>query len=658
MFSTVLVANRGEIACRIIRSIHALGFRAVAVYSDADAEAPHVALADDALRIGPAPVGESYLDPVRLLDAARRAGAQAIHPGYGFLSENASFAQAVIDSGMIFIGPPPGAIDAMGDKARSKVRMRAHGVPVIPGYDDEDQRDEALLAAAAHIGFPLLVKASAGGGGRGMRRVYDAASLPEALRSARAEAESSFGSGRLLLEKLLDDARHVEVQVFADQHGRVLHLGERDCSVQRRHQKVVEEAPSPAVSPALRAQMGEAACAAARAVGYVGAGTVEFLLDADGSFYFLEMNTRLQVEHPVTELITGLDLVALQLRVALGEPLPFTQEEVTLRGHAIEVRLYAEDPSQDYLPATGPVRLFLPPSGEGVRVDHGLRDGLEITANYDPMLAKIMAYGPDRETARRRLARALHGTVLLGLVHNRGFLARVIEDPSFARGEATTAFLGRPEAAALRQPPALDPATACLAAAFWIESKGGAHGWRSAHPGAQPLSLDLNGVRWDFLLSPGAPLDPSGRTAHLATKGASFVVTLRPGPGPLRRARLDGHERSVAVLATEDALYLSHHGIDLSVRAFDFRPAPKQPTGGDGAVRAPSAARVRALRAAVGQSVAPGDPILVVEAMKLETTLRSAIAGVVKEIRVNPGDNVAAGDLLALIAPAEEQPAP
>ncbi|HEY0137362.1 MAG TPA: acetyl-CoA carboxylase biotin carboxylase subunit, partial [Nannocystis sp.] len=443
-FNTILIANRGEIACRIIRSAHALGYRCVAVYSQADADAPHVGLADRAVMIGPPPVRESYLNVERLLAAAVAAGADAVHPGYGFLSENAAFAQACLDAGLVFIGPSPAAIDAMGNKAAAKRAMIAAGVPCIPGFQDssdEAQQDDHLHAEALKVGFPLLIKAAAGGGGRGMRKVTAESELTAAIRSARSEAASAFGSGELIVERAIVDGRHVEIQVFGDTHGNVIHLGERDCSVQRRHQKVVEESPSPAVDAALRERMGAAAVAAARTIDYVGAGTVEFMLDASGEFYFLEMNTRLQVEHPVTESVTGLDLVELQLRVAAGEPLPLTQEQVQLTGHAIEVRLYAEDPHAGYLPQSGPVHAWQPASGAGVRIDHGIRAGQQISPYYDPMLAKVIAYGRNRDEARRRLVRALEQTVLLGVVHNKQFLADVIAHPVFAAGGATTRFL-------------------------------------------------------------------------------------------------------------------------------------------------------------------------------------------------------------------------
>ncbi len=442
MIRTLLIANRGEIALRVMRTAKSLGMRTVAVYSTADAEAPHVAFADDAVCLGPAPVAQSYLRADAVIEAAKLTGADAIHPGYGFLSENAAFAEAVAAAGLVFVGPPAAAIEVMGDKAVSKRRMQETSVPCIPGYEGEDQDPQVLESAAAKIGYPLMVKAAAGGGGRGMRLVGQAEELTDAISMARSEAENAFGSGVLILEKAIVSPRHVEVQVFADNHGNVIYLGERDCSVQRRHQKVIEEAPCPVMTTELRARMGEAAVDAARAVDYRGAGTVEFLLDANGEFYFLEMNTRLQVEHPVTALVTGLDLVALQLRVAQGEALGLTQEDVQLDGHAIEVRLYAEDAAQDFLPSTGPVLLWQPPEGEGIRVDDGIITGGEISPFYDSMVAKVIAHGATREQALQRLIRALADCSLFGVRSNRDFLIEALSVPAFVTGEATTAFLG------------------------------------------------------------------------------------------------------------------------------------------------------------------------------------------------------------------------
>ncbi|WP_270936671.1 acetyl-CoA carboxylase biotin carboxylase subunit, partial [Falsiroseomonas oryzae] len=460
-FSTLLIANRGEIACRVIRTARRMGLRTVAVFSDADADAMHVAMADAAVRLGPAPARESYLNIPALLDAARATGAEAIHPGYGFLSENAEFAEACAAAGLIFVGPPPAAIRAMGSKAAAKALMERAGVPLVPGYHGEDQSDATLRAAAMRIGFPILVKASAGGGGKGMKIARDATELEEAIALARGEAVSAFGDDRLLLERYLTKPRHIEVQVFADTQGNVVHLFERDCSIQRRHQKVVEEAPAPGMSPERRAAMGKAACDAARAIGYVGAGTVEFISEGD-TFAFMEMNTRLQVEHPVTEAITGQDLVAWQLRVAAGEPLPLTQDQLRIAGHAIEVRLYAEDPARDFAPSVGTLKHLALPDGEGIRVDAGVRGGDTIPIHYDPMVAKVIAQGADREEARRRLLRALNATEVVGVRTNLPLLRAIVATPAFAAADLDTGFIARHPGLLAPTPP---PPRAALAAA-------------------------------------------------------------------------------------------------------------------------------------------------------------------------------------------------
>lgn len=441
-FDAVLIANRGEIAVRVIAACREAGLRTIAVYSEADRDALHTTLADEAYPIGPAAATASYLNPAAILAAARDSGATAIHPGYGFLSENAAFAQAVLDAGLVWIGPPPAAIAAMGDKVAAKRLMAQAGVPLIPGYDGDG--DDAILQEAAEtIGFPVLIKAAAGGGGRGMRVVERAADFADALAAAQREAQAAFGDPRVFLEKYLVAPRHIEIQVLADTHGQIVHLGERECSIQRRHQKVLEEAPSPAVSPELRARMGAAAVAAARAVDYVGAGTVEFLLDAAGNPYFLEMNTRLQVEHPVTEAVTGLDLVRLQLTIAAGEPLPFTQDDVSLRGHAIECRIYAEDPAAGFLPASGTLRLFAPPSGPGIRNDVGVTTGDTVGVDYDPQLAKLIVHAPDRAAAIDRLTGALRDYAILGVTTNLPFLGWLVAHPEFRAGNTTTAFIER-----------------------------------------------------------------------------------------------------------------------------------------------------------------------------------------------------------------------
>ncbi len=441
MFEKVLIANRGEIAVRIIRACQGLGLRTVAVYSEADRGAMHTRLADEAVLLGPAAPAESYLNVDRLLTAARETGARAVHPGYGFLAENADFARGVLEAGLTFIGPAPQAIKAMGDKAAARELMIAAGVPVIPGYQGPDDH-QTLLRAAGEVGYPVLVKAAAGGGGKGMRVVWEAEDLPEELAAARREAGHAFGDERLILEKYLPRARHIELQILADQAGHTLHLFERECSIQRRHQKIIEETPSPLMDPGLQAEMGAAAVAAARAVGYTNAGTVEFIVDPETrEFYFLEMNTRLQVEHPITELVTGLDLVEWQFRIAAGQPLPFTQEVLTQRGHALECRIYAEDPANNYLPTNGRLHLVVPPQGPGVRFDSGFSSGDSIGTTYDPLLAKLIVHAETREAALRRMRTALKDMVLLGVTTNREFLSEVLRHPVFLVGDATTGFL-------------------------------------------------------------------------------------------------------------------------------------------------------------------------------------------------------------------------
>ncbi|MDJ0879349.1 MAG: acetyl/propionyl/methylcrotonyl-CoA carboxylase subunit alpha [Halieaceae bacterium] len=659
-FDSVLVANRGEIACRVIRSAQAHGYRTIAVYSEADADAPHVQMADQAVLIGPPPVKESYLDAGRILEAAARTGAQAIHPGYGFLSENADFARACGEAGLVFIGPSAEAIDAMGNKAESKRRMLDAEVPCIPGYQDTDQSDKTLIAAAADIGFPIMVKAAAGGGGRGMRLVHDAAELPDALASARSEAESAFGSGELILEKAVLQPRHVELQVFGDQHGNVIHLGERDCSVQRRHQKVVEESPCAVMTDELRAAMGEAAVNAAKSIDYVGAGTVEFLLDADNNFYFLEMNTRLQVEHPVTELVTDLDLVALQLDVAQGLPLPLSQEEVTLTGHAIEVRLYAEDSQNDFLPASGPALLWRPPSGEGVRVDHGLLQGQEVSPFYDPMVAKIITWGPDREVARRRLLRALENTALFGFETNRAFLVDVLANQCFAQGGATTAFIAEQFPDGYSNPvpgEALPLVAACL---HYLQ------GLEGSEQGMVAPSLALSGWSGSQGLSSHVryEIDEQALDIHVGQLGTDrYRVSLGEaeheiawlhelGDGSARIA-LDGVQYNLAFCFPargEVALQLGGHAAQftnqLAFTAADMAGA------GSGTVTAPMHGNLLDVMVAVGDTVTVGDGLLVMEAMKMEHRLVAEVAGEVVAIHANTGEQVSAGAVLLEIAEA------
>jgi len=656
---TILIANRGEIACRIIRTLRAMGLRSVAVHSSADAGAPHVRMADEAVEIGPGPVVDSYLDGQKILRAAQETGAQAIHPGYGFLSENAEFARAVGQAGLTFIGPAPEAIAAMGNKAGAKRLVAGAGVPCLPGYAGADQSDAALIAATETVGFPLMVKAAAGGGGRGMRLVRDAAQLPEALARARSEAENAFGSGELILERALLRPRHVEIQVFADAHGNVIHLGERDCSVQRRHQKVVEEAPSPAVGADLRAAMGAAAVRAARAVEYRGAGTVEFLLEDTGAFYFLEMNTRLQVEHPVTELVTGLDLVALQIAVARGEPLPLTQEEVPLTGHAIEVRLYAEDPAQGYLPATGPVALWRPAEGAGVRVDAGIETGMEVSPFYDPMLAKIIAHGRTRAEALARLTRAVEDTVLLGTVTNTELLADVLGQDTFGQGEATTAFLdetypaGFPSSGPTKTEIALaatllmerDRATALTRAGHVAADQ---LGWSSAPLLPRDLALDIAGQEVTCRIA----ADPGGWRVWAGE--SELYVSVEELSEIRLRARVDGRRVDVIHAGAGDLLHLAHGARRLSVRR--LRAGRDDGTGAaSGHVTAPMPGQVLSVAVTPGAHVTKGDTLAVLEAMKMQHQITAAVAGTVTAVHVAPGDQLAGGVAMIEIAPEDAQ---
>jgi geranyl-CoA carboxylase alpha subunit len=658
-FSTVLVANRGEIAVRVISGARALGYRTVAVYSRADAAAPHVRLADRAVEIGPAPARESYLDGARILAAARAAGADAVHPGYGFLSENAGFARACAEAGLVFIGPPPEAIALMGNKRQAKLRMERAGVPCVPGYSGPDGSDAALLAAAQRIGPPIMVKAAAGGGGRGMRRVADLAALPAALSAARAEAESAFGSGELILERALTRPRHVEIQVFADTQGNVLHLGERDCSVQRRHQKVLEEAPSPVLTPELRARMGEAAVRAAREIRYVGAGTVEFLLDEDGSFHFLEMNTRLQVEHPVTELVTGLDLVAWQFRVAAGEPLPLTQEQVRFSGHAIEARLYAEDPYAGFLPQSGRVAAWLPAGGPGVRVDHGLGSGglaepEEISPHYDPLVAKVIAHGATREEARRRLIRALEDSVLLGPPNNRAFLVALLSHPDFAAGRATTAFIEERFGPGLERP-APPPALVALAALLPFAAASGGK-WQTRPQGGEAVLAWQGGMArtavtglpaGDFSVTLGAG------TPEAATYAMALLERVEALPGVERlRYACDGVQATAHAARIGEDTYLQCGGSAETFREVPQGVAAARPEAAPGRRLAPMTGRIVAVRARVGEAVVKGQCLVVLEAMKMQHEFPAPADGVVIALPVAVGDQVAARQLLFELGPS------
>jgi geranyl-CoA carboxylase alpha subunit len=662
-FHKILIANRGEIACRVIRTARALGYRTVAVFSQADAGAPHVALADEAVCIGPAPAAESYLAIPALLGAARRTGADAVHPCYGFLSERADFAAACADAGLVFIGPPASAIEAMGDKAGAKRRMLAAGVPCAGGYLADDaagQTDERLLAEAARLGTPLLVKAVAGGGGRGMRLVHEATELPAALASARREAAAAFGDDRLMLERLIEHGRHIEIQVFADAHGQAVHLGERDCTAQRRRQKVIEEAPSPVVSPAMRERMGADAVAAALAVGYVGAGTVEFIVDPDLNHYFLEMNTRLQVEHPVTEGVTGADLVEWQLRAAAGEPLsswlPNGQADVRLSGHAIEARLYAEDPYEGFRPQTGRVLHWRPSAAveagrapgaahSSVRVDDGIAEGDTVTPWYDPMVAKLIVHGHDRADAIRRLAAAIEDAPLLGLATNGRFLRDLLDHPDFAAARLTTTRLdewARDGAALLQRP---DPAQATWLAAAALAARGawpaGADaGLRPAALATQTIALQCQGQTrcWAARLDGDAVLldadDGSHRVEILGESGGRFQLTI-DGVRCHRVARRDA----------EGAWHLAERGA-----GFVFaEPSARPDTRADDDPRrafAPVAGLLVQLAVAPGDRVEAGQPLACVEAMKMEMWLHARAAGRVRAVHAALRESVAAGALL------------
>jgi geranyl-CoA carboxylase alpha subunit len=661
-FGKILIANRGEIACRIMRTAKALGYRTVAVFSDADAEALHVQEADMAVRIGPAPARDSYLNIDALLDAARRTGADAVHPGYGFLSENAAFAEACAAAGLVFIGPPPAAIAAMGNKARAKALMQAAGVPCVPGYQGEDQSDARMTAEANRIGFPLMVKAAAGGGGRGMRLVTAALELANALARARSEAGRAFGSDELILERAVAGARHIELQIFADQRGNVIHLGERDCSIQRRHQKVIEEAPSPFVSAELRARMGEAAVAAARAIDYVGAGTVEFLLDPAGQFYFLEMNTRLQVEHAVTEAITGLDLVAWQLIVAAGAKLPLAQHQVVLSGHAIETRLYAEDPQNGFLPQSGIIVDWLPADGEGVRVDHGLLPGSTVSPFYDPMLAKVIAQGATREEARRRLIMALEDTVVFGVKTNRSLLIDMLGHPAFAAGETTTTFIDRyfatgGDAAKAEQP---RPGVLALAAVLLFEARARAapdsaspaQRWSSTGVAVWPLRLKLRDT--EHAVSVAA----TGVGDYLVALGSDRVeVAIVQRAEGLVRFCMAGVRRSARFAVQDDTLHLDLGGNVFEVRAATLASPRSSRSAGSSRLVAPMNGVIVSVLAKPDDRIAKGQCVVVLEAMKMQHEIVAERDGIIDKILVKPGDQVATRQLLAELRP-DAQAAP
>ena len=657
-FRSVLIANRGEIALRIQRTARRLGMRTIAVYAEADRNASHYQAADIALPIGASNPQSSYLNIAAILDAARRSGAEAVHPGYGFLAESAEFAESCVDAGLVFVGPPAAAIRSMGNKAGAKRLMEAAGVPCVPGYLGEDQTVERMTQEAARIGYPVMIKAAAGGGGRGMRRVDHPEQLAAALQSARSEAENAFASGELILEKAIIEPRHIEIQIFADVYGNVVHLGERDCSVQRRHQKLIEESPSPAVSPELRERMGNVSVAATQAIGYVGAGTLEFLLAPDGSFYFMEMNTRLQVEHAVTEAVLGIDLVEWQLRVALGEVLPLTQGEIDVRrsngGHAIEVRLCAEDPQQDFLPQSGTITRWRAP--REVRTDHALADGAVVSPHYDSMLAKIVAHGNDRADACRRVANALADCLLLGVSTNRAFLQQCVIHPAFLAGDVSTAFIDQhfPTSTRRRRPPGT---AACQAAAVLLTHKrqttarrypAELWGWASSRAHATACRFTLDGVAWEIHIRALA----ERRWALTWDSGSAEVEVVFESEGRMTLASGDmAHQLDYAF--TDTCCQFALDGAEHSAVDTTYARSTRQGAQtGNGRISSPMNGRVVALHVSQGETVCAGQALLVVEAMKMEHSIAAPFAGAVKDLFIEVGAQVAPGGLLMEITAA------
>jgi len=674
LFDKILIANRGEIACRVISTARAMGIETVAVFSDADAAALHVEMADEAVRLGPAPAAESYLNIERVIEAARRTGAEAIHPGYGFLAENADFARACGDAGIVFIGPPAEAIDKMGLKDEAKRLMKLAEVPVVPGYLGEDQSEARLASEAREIGFPVLIKAVSGGGGKGMRKVDSDAAFGDALAACKREAKGAFGDDRVLIEKCVEVPRHIEIQVFADQKGDAVHLFERDCSLQRRHQKVVEEAPAPGMSEEMRAKMGAAAVAAAKAIGYVGAGTVEFIVDvAEGldnaPFFFMEMNTRLQVEHPVTELITGEDLVEWQLRIAAGEPLPLVQDDIALDGHAIEVRLYAENPEHEFLPATGRLARFRPPAdADFVRIDTGVREGDLVSEHYDPMIAKIIAWGEDRQAALHHLARALEKTEAAGLVTNLAFLHRAVTHPEFTAGAIDTGFIPRHAGALVPRPAPASDETLLFAVLGLLDARE-ERALETAAASADPYSPWHRPSLW----RPNLPaeetqrfVDATGeeRGVHSRASGAGtyrmrigesgYDAALRAadGDGGIE-AEIDGHVLSATVLAGQDSVSVIRAGANHVLKRLSAKFDPEEETQGPDTLTAPMPGKILQLRVGEGETVAADQPVLILEAMKMEYTLTAPRAGRITDLAAEAGQQVSEGAVLARIVEDE-----
>jgi len=631
MFKSVLIANRGEIATRIIRTARRLGLRVIAVYSEADARALHVRMADEAHPIGPAEAARSYLNAGRIIAAAKASGADCIHPGYGFLSENADFAQTCADAGIVFVGPPPDAIRAMGLKGSAKALMEKASVPVVPGYHGEEQSLDLLRRKADEIGYPVLIKAVAGGGGKGMRKVKQPADFDAALASAQREAQAAFGDPRVLIEKYVTAPRHIEIQVFADRHGNVIHLNERDCSLQRRHQKVIEEAPAPGMSAALRAAIGAAAVKAAQAVGYVGAGTVEFIADGTGGlkqngFWFVEMNTRLQVEHPVTEVVTGLDLVEWQFRVAAGERLPLTQERVPLKGHAVEARVYAEDPEHGFLPSTGKLLALRFPEAQGVRIDTGVEEGDAVTPYYDPMIAKMIAHGGSRDQALDRLADALELTVVIGPHSNAGFLAALVRAPEFRRGAFDTGFIDAHLAELGAVPQPLDKAAAALGAREWLTREQTRIA--ALEPGSPWDAEDGFQLSGERRLELPLIAEGEGVIAHAVYGRAAVSVTV------------DGEQPAGIAVADADAIYVVHRGRQTRVGLRDVALDRAGDSDTGGVVRAPMHGKVLAVTVEKGERVHRGQRLAIIEAMKMEHALTAPNDGIVAEIAVAAGAQV------------------
>ena len=633
-FSKVLVANRGEIAVRVMQTAKEMGYKTVAVYSEADQYARHVQVADEAVFIGESKVSESYLSITKIIEACKKTGADAVHPGYGFLSENTDFAQACIDNNITFIGPTALAIELMGSKRLSKIAMIQAGVPCVPGYEGDQQDIDFLAEQARKVGFPLMVKASAGGGGRGMRLVHQDADLLEALKTARSEAENAFGSGELIIEKAVIAPRHVELQVFGDTHGNYVHLFERDCSIQRRHQKVVEEAPCPVMTPELRQKMGEAAVAAAKSCDYVGAGTVEFLLDASGEFYFLEMNTRLQVEHPVTEMVTGLDLVEWQLRVANGEKLPLQQSELTLKGHAIEVRLYAEDPRLDFLPQTGKILRWKPVESKNVRIDHGMLAQGEISPFYDPMVAKVIAYGETRTDAIRSLARAVEESVLLGVNSNKEFLVNLLRHPIVVKGDTNTAFIQEhfQEDLSLNKQSLNLESLALVASLFTNASTQSS--WNTGISLSLPLKLRYDEQKIDLIVKRDSSL------VTVEACGETQSIDLLDQTDEQLIYVINGVRRKIDYAIEANVVYLDSANGNVAVENITYLPPEIAEVAGDGKIRAPMDGSIINVMVNAGDTVSKGQTLLILEAMKIQQQIKSDVDGIVGEIVGQVGQQV------------------